>query len=190
LRLPDGYATRIGGSVLLSGGQVQRVGLARALCGKPRLVVLDEPNSNLDAAGEECLTRAIAQLREAGSVVVVMTHRPNVLLATNKVLVLEAGRMIEFGEREALMVRPAEAALTDARPFTAAFPPPKPRVVSGYVDPALRNRAEESASGRPEIAAEGQGRQRAPGTSPDFQRRMRGFASEATPSALQQRGKP
>ena len=108
LRLPDGYATRIGGlgeAMPLSGGQVQRVGLARALCGRPALVILDEPNSNLDSAGEACLTRAIIALKAAGAVVIVMAHRPNVLMATNKLLLLEAGRMAEFGDRDVILAR-------------------------------------------------------------------------------------
>ena len=98
LQLPDGYSTRVGTAeaVLLSGGQLQRIGLARALCGKPVLVILDEPNSNLDTVGEAQLTQCIRNLRAAGSVVVVMAHRPNVLAATNKTLLLEAGRVQAF----------------------------------------------------------------------------------------------
>ncbi|MGV8954746.1 MAG: type I secretion system permease/ATPase, partial [Cypionkella sp.] len=99
LKLPDGYGTRVGApdATPLSGGQLQRLGLARALCGKPVLIVLDEPNSNLDSAGETWLTQCIHELRAAGSVVIVMAHRPNVLEATNKLLVLESGRMLSFG---------------------------------------------------------------------------------------------
>ncbi len=106
LHLPEGYATRVGilgEGANLSGGQVQRIGLARAVCGMPRLVVLDEPNSNLDSTGEACLTAAILALRAAGSVIIVMAHRANVLLATNKLLVLEGGRLLQFGLRDDLI---------------------------------------------------------------------------------------
>lgn len=107
LRLPDGYATRIGntGDVILSGGQMQRIGLARALYNRPKLVVLDEPNSNLDAAGDAALTEAIRTLRAAGSVVVVMAHRPSALAAVNKILILERGNAVRFGDREEVLNR-------------------------------------------------------------------------------------
>ena len=80
LRLPDGYSTRIGqGGMSLSAGQRQRIGLARAVFGDPFLVVLDEPNANLDADGENALTRAIEILRQNQSIVVVISHRPSAL---------------------------------------------------------------------------------------------------------------
>ncbi len=106
LQLPDGYATRVGTAeaALLSGGQMQRIGLARAVCGKPVLVILDEPNSNLDSAGEARLTECIRELRAAGSVVIVMAHRPNVLAATNKILTLEAGRVKGFEPNQPKLV--------------------------------------------------------------------------------------
>jgi ABC-type protease/lipase transport system fused ATPase/permease subunit len=101
LHLPDGYATELGyGALPLSGGQVQRLGLARAVYGTPRYVVLDEPNSNLDASGDEALSRAISALRNAGSTVVVMAHRPSAIASVNKVLVLHSGRVAEFGTKE------------------------------------------------------------------------------------------
>lgn len=104
LRLPDGYGTRVGhGATPLSGGQVQRIGLARALFRSPRLVVLDEPNSNLDAEGEAALTAAIEQARHGGAVVIVMAHRPSVIAAVNKLMMLSNGRMVEFGEKEAVL---------------------------------------------------------------------------------------
>lgn len=106
LRLPDGYATRLGGTggdLPLSGGQLQRVGLARAIYGKPALVVLDEPNSNLDIAGDAALTRAITALRSAGSAVVVMAHRPSALAAVNKIMILREGRMVDFGDKERVL---------------------------------------------------------------------------------------
>lgn len=101
LHLPDGYATRLGyDNAPLSGGQLQRLGLARAVYGTPRYVVLDEPNSNLDASGDEALSRAIMTLRERGSTIVVMAHRPSAIAAVNKVLVLHGGRVAEFGRKE------------------------------------------------------------------------------------------
>lgn len=111
LQLPDGYATSLGfDSAQLSGGQLQRVGLARSVYGMPRYVVLDEPNSNLDAAGDDALSSAIMALRERGSTVVVMAHRPSAIAAVNKVLVLHGGRIAEFGPKEDVLqksVRPA-----------------------------------------------------------------------------------
>ncbi|KAH2824049.1 hypothetical protein KXV85_001049, partial [Aspergillus fumigatus] len=101
LRLPDGYATRIGaGGMSLSAGQRQRVGLARALFGDPFLVVLDEPNANLDTEGEQALTRAIQALRASKSIVIVISHRPSALAALDMALVLYEGKAIAFGRRD------------------------------------------------------------------------------------------
>jgi ATP-binding cassette, subfamily C, bacterial exporter for protease/lipase len=101
LTFPAGYATQIGtSSQPLSGGQVQRLGLARAIFGMPRLIVLDEPNSNLDGGGDEALSEAIMTLRNRGSVVVVMAHRPSVIHAVNKVMILHKGQVAQFGNKE------------------------------------------------------------------------------------------
>ncbi len=117
LSLSNGYATRIGdGGAFLSAGQRQRIGLARALYGTPFLVILDEPNSNLDAEGEAALKRAIAILRARKSIVIVISHRPGVLSALDKALVLHQGAMLTFGPMEkviaelAASTRPAAAA--------------------------------------------------------------------------------
>jgi ATP-binding cassette, subfamily C, type I secretion system permease/ATPase len=98
LGLPEGYSTRIGqGGMSLSAGQRQRVGLARALFGDPFLVVLDEPNANLDADGENALSRAIKILRHNKSIVIVISHRPSALAALNMAMVLYNGQAIAFG---------------------------------------------------------------------------------------------
>ncbi|CDG95130.1 Alkaline protease secretion ATP-binding protein aprD [Xenorhabdus bovienii str. puntauvense] len=112
LNLEQGYDTIIGVSgVGLSGGQKQRIGLARALYGNPSLVVLDEPNSNLDDLGEKALNRAIIQLRDQGKTVVVITHRPSLLSQTSKILLLVQGKMKMFGASQQVM-----AALSQSKP--------------------------------------------------------------------------
>jgi len=101
LQLPEGYDTVIGANGGgLSGGQRQRIALARAVYGQPRLVVLDEPNSNLDESGEQMLARAILQLQQNGTTVVVISHRPGVLQATERVLLLSAGELVAYGPKE------------------------------------------------------------------------------------------
>jgi len=106
LRLPQGYDTPIGeGGLALSGGMRQRVGLARALYGDPRLIVLDEPNSNLDEEGERALGQAISQMKEAGRTVMVVTHRPQLLAYVDKVLVMSFGTALAFGDRDDVIAR-------------------------------------------------------------------------------------
>jgi len=96
--MPNGYHTAIGeGGVRLSAGQRQRVGLARAAFGNPFLVVLDEPNSNLDQEGEMALDNAVRALRRAGSIVIVISHRPKAVRSLGRLLVLVKGRMLAFG---------------------------------------------------------------------------------------------
>ena len=98
LHLPEGYDTKIGdGGVGLSGGQKQRLALARALYGNPSVVVLDEPNSNLDDAGEQALVSAIIGLRQRKATVILITHRSTVLQATTKLLLLREGSVVLFG---------------------------------------------------------------------------------------------
>lgn len=105
-KLPDGLNTRVGPEGrTLSGGQRQRIALARALYGDPRLVVLDEPNSNIDAGGEQHLVSAIARLKAAGAIVILITHRMNMLSYCDQVLVLNAGTVHAFGERDQILDR-------------------------------------------------------------------------------------
>ena len=89
----------------LSAGQRQRVGLARAIFGDPFLVVLDEPNANLDAEGEAALTRAIQILRHNNSIVIVISHRPSALAALNMAMILYEGKAIAFGPSEEIFAR-------------------------------------------------------------------------------------
>lgn len=104
LRFPQGYDTPVGeGGRLLSGGQRQRIGLARAIYGRPRLVVLDEPNANLDEAGEAALARTVGQLKADGSTVILITQRPGIIAVADWLLLLHDGRVAACGPRDALL---------------------------------------------------------------------------------------
>jgi ATP-binding cassette subfamily C protein len=106
IKMRDGYNTQVGEQgAALSAGQAQRVALARAVYGDPFLIVLDEPNSNLDTEGDEALTRAVRGARERGAIVVVVAHRPIGIEAVDQVLVLKDGRMQAFGPKEQVLAQ-------------------------------------------------------------------------------------
>jgi ATP-binding cassette subfamily C protein/ATP-binding cassette subfamily C protein EexD len=113
LRLPNGYETQIGdGGIYLSGGQRQLVGLARAMFGRPKFVVLDAPNSNLDGDSEATPLRALERLKTQGTTVVLVSHRPTLVQGVDKVLLLKDGAMEMFGPRVEVLKR----LMTPARP--------------------------------------------------------------------------
>ena len=106
VRLPEGYDTQIGESgAVLSAGQRQRIALARALYRDPFLVVLDEPNSNLDADGDKALTQAIMGARARGAIVIVVAHRPSALAGVDQVLAMVGGRMHAMGPRDEVLAK-------------------------------------------------------------------------------------
>lgn len=120
LRFPKGYDTLLGdGGAGLSGGQKQRIGLARALYGLPRVIVLDEPNSNLDDAGERALSAALSQLKTLGRTVVVISHRTNLLNVTDKLLLLVEGQVQAFGPSREVLAALARTALGAGAPVAA-----------------------------------------------------------------------
>jgi PrtD family type I secretion system ABC transporter len=117
LRLPNGYDTEIGEQgMMLSGGQRQRIGLARAVYRQPALIVLDEPNSNLDAAGEEALNRTIATMKARGSAIVVVAHRQSLMAQIDQVAVLCEGQMQLVGARDMVLAHLSRPATRVGKP--------------------------------------------------------------------------
>ena len=147
LRLPKGYETEVGdGGLMLSGGQRQRIALARALYGDPFLVVLDEPNSNLDSEGERALLRAVGRVRARGGIVVVIAHRQTLIGAVDHLLVLNEGRMQTFGTTESVLplLAPRPAATIEPAIKPAAAIEPEPEMESaGATEPAAPARAKK-----------------------------------------------
>lgn len=161
LKLADGYATRLGDatSPRLSGGQIQRLGLARAICGKPAIVVLDEPNSNLDVDGDNALIDAVTTLRRGGSTVIVVAHRPSAIAAVNKLMILEDGTIRSFGDKMAVLAEvtgpvapqdgdaPGRHAGTGPAAAADPLPPPRPTSpvhagIARNAGPAWRRKAQ------------------------------------------------
>lgn len=121
LRLPRGYDTSIGESGgLLSGGQRQRLALARAIYGNPSLIVLDEPNANLDEVGEQALQRAVQALKAMGKTVVLITHRPGAIAVADRILLLKDGQVQMEGPRDQVL------SALQQRQATASIPAPQP----------------------------------------------------------------
>jgi ATP-binding cassette subfamily C protein len=117
-RLPHGYDTPVHeGMHILSGGQMQRLALARALYGDPKLLILDEPNSNLDGAGEQALIAAVEEARNRGAIVIMIAHRPSVMAVADKMMVLEFGSVVQFGPRKDVIgvISPEARTVDDAR---------------------------------------------------------------------------
>lgn len=109
LQLPDGYDTVIGSEgINLSGGQRQRIGLARAIYGNPRLIVLDEPNSNLDDVGEKALAVALQKIKETGATVFIISHRPSILARLDRIMVMNAGTITMYGARDHVIAELAQ----------------------------------------------------------------------------------
>jgi ATP-binding cassette subfamily C protein EexD len=137
LQLPDGYDTVIGSEGLnLSGGQRQRIGLARAVYGSPRLIVLDEPNSNLDEVGERALGVALQKMKETGATVFIISHRPNVLSRLDRIMVLNSGTLSMYGPRDQVI---AELAQQQAKAQAQAQGQTPPRVApaaTGAIQPS------------------------------------------------------
>lgn len=118
VNLPDGYETQVGeGGTALSAGQAQRVALARALYGDPFLVVLDEPNSNLDSEGDEALSRAIMGVRARGGIVIVVAHRPSAIMSVDLLLMMNQGRVQTFGPKEEVLARVVQRDGAGPRPL-------------------------------------------------------------------------
>jgi ATP-binding cassette subfamily C exporter for protease/lipase len=125
LRFPRGYDTPMGeAGSLLSGGQRQRIGLARAMYGDPKVVVLDEPNSNLDDGGEAALVKAVLDLKQQGSMVLLITHRTNILGIVDRLMLLQDGEIKLYGPRDAVIaaLQPQPAPAPAAAPATSAQP--------------------------------------------------------------------
>ena len=130
LRLPDGYDTKIGaGGASLSGGQRQRIGFARAIYDNPVLVVLDEPNSNLDDQGEASLVNAIKLLKENNTTIILITHRPSILQVTNKIAVIKQGVLELYGDSKEILEKMAAASKQTAAPKQVSKPTtPMPKI--------------------------------------------------------------
>jgi ATP-binding cassette subfamily C protein len=126
VRLPNGYETVLGtGGVELSGGQRQRVGLARAFFGDPRLIILDEPNANLDHAGDNALSLAVQEAKARGATVIIIAQRPRAIQYVDRIMVLQNGQITSFGPREEIL--PKILAPAPEKPQASVTPAPGDR---------------------------------------------------------------
>lgn len=131
IRLPNGYQTQLGPQgTALSAGQRQRIGLARALYGRPFLVVMDEPNSNLDGEGEAALNAAVEAIKQRGGIAIIVAHRPSALVAVDYVCLIQSGKLIAFGPKSEILVQsaghggaapPAQPSAAPATPLAGHF---------------------------------------------------------------------
>jgi ATP-binding cassette, subfamily C, bacterial PrsD len=156
LRLPEGYATRIGqGGMALSAGQRQRIGLARAVFGDPFLIVLDEPNANLDADGENALGRAIQIMRQNQCIVIVISHRPSALAALNMAMVLYEGKAIAFGSCQEIFARVSGGKPNQAAPAVgqAAAQGISQGIAQATAQPAAQAAAGAKSAAAPRVRA-------------------------------------
>jgi len=157
LKLPQGYDTHVRvANSRLSGGQVQRIGLARALYGDPLLLVLDEPNSNLDHEGSQALNLAVAQARKDGRAVVIMAHRPAAIELCDLILILEAGRQRAFGDKAKILAEHVQNAQAVAQPAqNAARSKPQAQPINPAQMPKPRTSADASVAPPLKAANEG-----------------------------------
>jgi ATP-binding cassette subfamily C protein len=159
LTLPNGYDTEIGaGGQRLSGGQRQRVALARALYGDPPILVLDEPNANLDAQGEQALVAAIREAKSRGRTVIIMAHRPSAIAACDLLLFLDRGQQVDFGPRDEVLKRRTRnhaqlAAVTGGKSGVDASAPDDSGAASGAASPAPQSSGVTASIGRPSVSA-------------------------------------
>lgn len=127
LTLPQGYDTKVGeGGIGLSGGQTQRIGFARAIYGDPKIVVLDEPNANLDGNGELVLLGALQALKRAGSTIILIAHRPTLMTVTDRIMILQNGSIAMFDQRNTVL-----AALNGGAAPNQGGNAQAPRIVAG-----------------------------------------------------------
>lgn len=156
LRLPAGYDTQIGeGGALLSGGQRQRLGLARAVYGDPVLVVLDEPNSNMDTEGELAMARCIAHLKAANKAVVLVTHRPANLSMVENVLYLNEGRAAALLPRDQMLARLAQPNVVAPDGMPQAGPAAAPQV-EVQVQPPMAKEPKAKPDAQAKVQPQGQ----------------------------------